>query len=249
MDLDYLNNYNVFCTYDYKYDSFKNYSMIVKSDFTVKNGEFRDSINCKLNIPSDIVKPNGYFISFNEEIRPLSENMVLLTFKNNLAYPYEIQDIIIQYDLFVMRDPDYINTIVFTSPIKGTIPLYIYKLKTGINKGHIILDYTGEKFDNRTMEFFSIPAIYVFKTPQKYFDVVQDLCIPTNEEKYDIEQCILNIKNNFEPKQLLENPIDIVKSELVVENEDKTKTKPKNIYNYILISIAFVILLIVIIKN
>jgi len=253
MDLSYLENYSVFCTYDYNYQSFKNYSMIVKSDFVIKNGNLVDSINCKTNVPSEIITPSGYFITFNESLRPLSENMVLLSFKNNTAYPYEIQDVIVQYDLFVAKEPSYVNMVVFTSPIKGTIPLNIYKIKKGINKGNIVLDYEGDKFDPRIMESFSIPTIYVFKNPPQYYEMIQDLCIPTDNSTQEIDECLINIKQKFNPEDLIRNEKK--------ENDDKIENKklitptyidkidPKSIYIYISACFVLTFIIFLIIKN
>jgi hypothetical protein len=244
MNLDYLDNYNVFCTYDYNYQSFKNYSMIVKSDFTTRNGNLIDSINCKTNVSSEIITPSGYFIAFNESLRPLTENMVLLSFKNNTAYPYQIQDVIVQYDLFVLKDPSYINMIVFTSPIKGTIPLNIYRIKTGINKGNIVLDYTGDKFEPKIMEYFSIPTVYVFKNPPKYYEMIQDLCIPSENTTQQIDECISNIKQKFEDVDLIKNEIEKSKTPTL-----PGKINPKSIYIYILGTIVLTFIVFFIIKN
>jgi hypothetical protein len=255
MNLDYLDNYNVFCTYNYNDPEYKNYCMIVKSYFNVRNDMLEDDISCKTTIPSDLLKPSGYFISFDSGMRPITENMALITFKSNKAYPYEVQDIIVEYDLFVSKEPQDISTIVYISPVKNTIPIYIYRLKSN---GNIVLHYNRSSYNESIMTPFSIPIIYVLKEPYQYFDLTQGLCIPTKDKKYELDDCISQIKTKFEA-------IDTIKSEEIsntiyseikkeevkdeVKDEKKDKLEPRPTYWYVFVLIIFVSLFIAVARD
>lgn len=187
----YLDDYNLFCLYEYVDPAYKHLFTIVKNEFTIRDGKVVPEIECGIRNNMDFLIPKGYFITFKGRIRPLGSNMALVLLKKNRSYPYEIQDIIVDYDLFAEYDESYIRMIVYTTPVDNSYPIYIYRLNK--NNG-VVFDTDGSKFDPAIMTKFTLPAIYILKKPYKYYKNIEGICIPS-ETGDSIEDC-----NEIRPK-------------------------------------------------
>lgn len=219
--MKYLDNYNLFCLYQYTDPAYRHFFTVLKNQFTVKDNQVLPTIDCKISDNINFLVPKGYFITFKGNMRPLGNNMALIFLKKNPSFPYEIQDVIVEYDLFAEYDESYIRMVVYTTPVENSYPIYIYRLNSN---NSIVFDITGSEFNPQTMTRFSLPTIYVLKKPYKYFKNIDGICIPTDEKGDGIESC-----NMFKPKTRLIKKV--------------SKTQTRNYWKIIIIILISLILI------
>jgi len=150
-------------------------------------------------------KKAGVFYTLNKNFRPIPQNMSIFCLKYT-EDPYKFTDFSVNYDINFMDDR-YTYFVAYNQKVKGTIPLFFYKINDYIfptleNKDDIWLKYK-----------YVIPVVYVMKYPKNSFECYEGNIIQSLKADKTFYEVLLkcepqnfnNILQNLEEDQETDN--------------------------------------------
>lgn len=193
---------------------------------------------------------NVSWFAINPYTIPIPRGTALLEFQVHNRFPYCVKHVGFQLDPNqIYKTKNSIFCLVYSIPVKNTIPLFIYK-----KDERVYVNFKREPLEENSIEL-DVSPVFVMDKPYSKFECIEGICVPSDEGK-ELGECVkecvktLKIRDVFQLDSGIQTQefVDMLKTDLstIEQTKEKESNLLKHVYTISVIISVIVFIIVVI---